>query len=558
MNENSGTHACQFSDAQAGDKRSSSVRWPKHVLTLQVRSKLNMKNNRNIRSTSTEATRGLIPPAFAALATTTRMKPMLASFRNLLLAVPLALGLASGSAALGNPSIQSIEVSPDPLISGQNFTITVTASDAIQGTATVDFHPGKQSVEVPLTTTDGLIFTGSGVVPEDFEHPERTRAKVKVVLFDSADRTAKEVVHVDVKVEAISAFFARGVLTVIGDDQANAITVSRDAGGAILVNGGAVPVTGGVPATNNTTLIQIFGLDGRDVLRVDDTNGPMPSASLLGGEGDDILAGSANVDELDGGPGDDELSSRGGDDRLIGGPGHDNLDGGPGVDQFFGGEGDDEIVWLPGDGSDLVEGEEGNDTLLFVGANGDEVVILSANGQRLRFSRTPGNIAMDCDGIERVDFLALGGRDQVTVGDLAATQVTDVVLDLASQLGTADGVGDTIQINGTTIEDTVTVSSSTNGVSVLNLAATVTIVGSEPILDQLILLMLDGDDAMDASSLQDGFISLRADGGAGDDILIGSAGADTLLGGDNDDVLQGGPGIDALDGGPGDNVVIQD
>jgi Ca2+-binding RTX toxin-like protein len=163
---------------------------------------------------------------------------------------------------------------------------------------------------------------------------------------------------------------------------------------------------------------------------------------------------------------------------------------------------------------------------------------------------------MDCDGIELVEFRALGGRDEVTVGDLTATQVADVVLDLNSQLGILDG-GDTIQINGTTIDDIATVSSSTNGVSVLNLAATVTIVGSEPALDLLRFIMLSGDDIVDASALADGFISLIADGGAGDDLLIGSAGADVLLGGDDDDVLMGGPGIDVLDGGPGDNVIIQ-
>jgi Ca2+-binding RTX toxin-like protein len=146
----------------------------------------------------------------------------------------------------------------------------------------------------------------------------------------------------------------------------------------------------------------------------------------------------------------------------------------------------------------------------------------------------------------------------VTVDDLTPTQVTDVVLDLFNLQGAADGLGDTVRVIGTATNDVATVTSSTNGVSVLNLAATVTIVGSEPALDKLILLMLDGDDTMDASGLQDGFISLTADGGAGDDILIGSAGADTLLGGDNDDVLQGGPGIDALDGGTGDNIIIQD
>ena len=484
---------------------------------------------------------------------------MRVGFRKLLLAVPLLLGLSAANVALGNPSIQSIEVSPNPLISGQNFTIRVAASpDVTQGTATVDFHPGKpQSLEIPLTG-EGQSLTGSGVVPEEFDHPERVRAKVKVVLLDAAGRVVKEVVHVDVRIQSISAFFARGVLTIIGDNQDNILTASRDAAGVILVNGGAVPITGDVPTTNNTSLIQIFGLDGGDTLLVDDSNGPMPPATLLGGEGDDILTGSANIDELDGGPGADELSSRGGDDRVVGGPGDDHLVGGPGIDEFFGGEGDDQIVWAPGDGSDLVEGEEGTDTLLFIGSNGDELVNVSANGQRLRFFRNPGNITMDCDGIELVDFQALGGRDQVTVDDLAATQVTDVVLDLFNLQGAADGLADTIRVIGTATNDVATVTSSTNGVSVLNLAATVTIVGSEPVFDQLVILMLDGDDTMDASGLQDGFIDLTADGGAGDDILIGSAGADTLLGGDNDDVLQGGPGIDTLDGGPGDNVVIQD
>ena len=38
-----------------------------------------------------------------------------------------------------------------------------------------------------------------------------------------------------------------GVLTVFGDNLDNNITVSRDAAGKILVNGGAVAVLGGTP-----------------------------------------------------------------------------------------------------------------------------------------------------------------------------------------------------------------------------------------------------------------------------------------------------------------------
>ena len=52
-------------------------------------------------------------------------------------------------------------------------------------------------------------------------------------------------------------------------------------------------------------------------------------------------------------------------------------------------------------------------------------------------------------------------------------------------------------------------------------------------------------------------MQLTANGGDGDDILIGGAGNDTLTGGAGDDILNGGPGQDILDPGPGNNVVIQ-
>jgi Ca2+-binding RTX toxin-like protein len=63
---------------------------------------------------------------------------------------------------------------------------------------------------------------------------------------------------------------------------------------------------------------------------------------------------------------------------------------------------------------------------------------------------------------------------------------------------------------------------------------------------------------VDASAFAADAIRLTADGGDGDDVLIGGAGADTLGGGAGDDVLLGGPGTDVLDGGAGNNVVVQD
>ena len=52
-------------------------------------------------------------------------------------------------------------------------------------------------------------------------------------------------------------------------------------------------------------------------------------------------------------------------------------------------------------------------------------------------------------------------------------------------------------------------------------------------------------------------MQLTANGGAGDDVLIGSAGDDILHGDAGDDILIGGPGLDTLDQGTGSGVVIQ-
>ena len=52
---------------------------------------------------------------------------------------------------------------------------------------------------------------------------------------------------------ATTATFSAGGLSVFGDALNNSIVVSRDAAGKILVNGGAVTVTGGTPTVANTS-----------------------------------------------------------------------------------------------------------------------------------------------------------------------------------------------------------------------------------------------------------------------------------------------------------------
>src|SRR5439155_18136010 len=115
------------------------------------------------------------------------------------------------------------------------------------------------------------------------------------------NRFVPAVEHLEDRVTpAVTATFTpgAGILSVLGDSQNNTIVVARNAAGQILINGGAVSVTGGAPTVANTTLIQVFGLAGNDHISLNETNGALPSANLFGGDGNDILTGGSGNDML--------------------------------------------------------------------------------------------------------------------------------------------------------------------------------------------------------------------------------------------------------------------
>ncbi len=327
----------------------------------------------------------------------------------------------------------------------------------------------------------------------------------------------------------------------VGDGQADSVIVNGTSGAdKILVASSQSGITVFGPGAS----VNISGAEaGSDTLAVNGLAG-----------NDFISASTLHANSI-------ILTENGGDgaDILIGSPGDDLINGGRGNDVALLGAGDDTFVWNPGDGSDTVEGQSGFDTMLFNGSNVSEQINISANGQRVRFTRDVANIVMDLNGVEGIDFNALGGADTVTVNDLTGTGVSQINLDLASPPGSGqgDGQADSVIVNGTSGDDTVIVAGDSSGVAVMGLAARVNITGAEANIDRLTVNTLGGDDVMDASGLAVGAIALTADGGDGDDVLIGGAGDDVLLGGSGDDVLIGGPGLDVLDGGPGNNILIQ-
>jgi Ca2+-binding RTX toxin-like protein len=221
---------------------------------------------------------------------------------------------------------------------------------------------------------------------------------------------------------AVNASFSAGTLSVTGDSLDNNLTISRNAAGQILVNGGAVSVVGGTPTVANTSIIKVFGLGGNDVLTLSETNGALPAAQLFGGAGNDTLTGGSGADQLFGESGNDTLLGKGSNDLLFGGNDNDTLTGGDADDQVFGQSGNDRAIWNPGDDTDLNEGGAGTDTTEVNGGGGAEQFTTTANGTRVRFDRlNPAPFAIDIGTSENLVLNANGGDDSFSAtGNLAA------------------------------------------------------------------------------------------------------------------------------------------
>ena len=266
----------------------------------------------------------------------------------------------------------------------------------------------------------------------------------------------------------IKAKFTAGLLSVTGDNADDAITVTRDAAGQIVINGNgeAIPVPGDPPTLVNTREIDVFGGNGNDTISLDNVVPPagqaLPTAHLFGGNGNDTLIGGAGDDILDGGNGDDTVI------------------GGKGTDTAFLGNGNDTFIWNPLDGNDIVEGGAGFDTLDFHGKNGGETIEISPNGSAVEpaaavFKRAGGTI--DLNGVERIQFEAQGQHsDNITIDDLTGTDVKQVAIDLGARTAgvVGDGFVDTVSIKAPDGQ-AITVFEQNGVVTVSGLASTVTI-----------------------------------------------------------------------------------
>jgi Ca2+-binding RTX toxin-like protein len=256
---------------------------------------------------------------------------------------------------------------------------------------------------------------------------------------------------------------------------------------------------------------EVNGNGGDDSFTVKDLTGTdVKQVTFNGGEGNDTLDasetnvkviadGGAGEDYLVGGFGDDLLRGGDGNDFLAGGEGNDTLIGDRGDDIMEGGKGDDRLIWNPGDGSDIMSGGEGYDVVEVNGGNAGEEFLLQKDAnwsdtQKVIFDRIdPFPFTLTVDTVEAFEVNGNGGDDSFTVKDLTGTDVKQVTFN-----------------------------------------------GGE------------GNDTLDASETN---VKVIADGGAGEDYLVGGFGDDLLRGGDGNDFLAGGEGNDTLIGDRGDDIM---
>ncbi|MCI0681906.1 MAG: hypothetical protein L0Y71_07365 [Gemmataceae bacterium] len=244
---------------------------------------------------------------------------------------------------------------------------------------------------------------------------------------------------------SVTASFRAGTLKVQGDERANNIVISRNVAGRILVNGGAVKVLGAMPTVANTHLIQVLGKNGNDRIALNERNGALPMARLVGANGNDVLTGGSAADFLFGGNGNNTLLGMGGADLLIGGRGLDTLIGGDGADVVFGLDGDDRMIWNPGDDTDFFEGGLGFDTAEVNGGNGAENFAIQNIAGRIQLDRTdPAPFSISIGTTEQLVVNANGGNDTVT-GSNGLAGVIQLTIDGGADNDTITG-GDGIDV----------------------------------------------------------------------------------------------------------------
>jgi Ca2+-binding RTX toxin-like protein len=323
------------------------------------------------------------------------------------------------------------------------------------------------------------------------------------------------------------------------------------------------------------------------------------SLTASGGTGNDTLIGGAGDDSLTGGSGNDILRAGAGTDTLSGGSGNDVLELGGNLnaaDKIDGGANTDTLK-LDGDysgGVTLAATTVINVEAIQLAAGHDYALTLdnatNAAGLNVDASTLGAANRLILDGAAETTaaLTAMGGAGQDTLtggagndllqgnaGDdtlVAGTSndklqggAGDDVLVLGANLTAADQIDggadtDTLRLSGNYAAGVVFTATTLTNVEQITLAAGNSYKLTLADANNTSALAIDGSALLAGQALTvigtaETASSLRATGGAGDDLLTGGAGSDTLKGGDGNDTFTTGAGNDVVEGGAGNDTI---
>ncbi|MGE7417613.1 hypothetical protein ACQKLZ_25100, partial [Methylobacterium tarhaniae] len=310
------------------------------------------------------------------------------------------------------------------------------------------------------------------------------------------------------------------------------------------VNGNTLGGTGTGSATPTALVFDTTAVAGPVTVRLDNVEfaAVVGNATLVGGDGRQVVYGDANQQYLYLGADDDVLHGGGGNDTVASAAGNDTLSGDAGEDSVLGGEGNDSL--LGGTGRDTVFGETGDDEVYgqddddFLGAGAGNDFGSGGYGNDEVHGEAGDDLLFGDEGRDGVygedgDDWAYGGTgDDVVLGGAGRDVVfgqdgDDLVRGEAGDDFVSGGYGRD-RVEGGSGNDLVYGDDDDDDVS-----------GG------------DGDDQVHGGTGND-----RVSGDAGIDVVLGEQGDDTLMGGADGDGLSGGEGADLVSGDDGNDLLF--
>ncbi|MCS6627355.1 M10 family metallopeptidase C-terminal domain-containing protein [Roseibacterium beibuensis] len=300
------------------------------------------------------------------------------------------------------------------------------------------------------------------------------------------------------------------------------------AGSAVSTFGGVTTVTGPGGADSLTNVERLRFSDG---------------TLIVGANGGQYYAGTANADGITGTAFNDQIEAAGGDDTITGGAGADVIDGGAGTDiAVFSGDRSAYTINTVG-GVTTVSGPDGADSL--------------TNVERLQFADglyliTGAPVVNTINGTVGPDTLVgTSGFDSINGGD-----GDDVITGGASNDTLSGGAGvDTAVFAGLRSAYTVNTVGGTTTVSGPDGTDTLTTTERLRFDDMTLIVGAGGGQYFEgtagANTINATVFNDQIYGLGGNDVINALAGNDVVYGGDGDDTVTAGGGADILYGGEG-------